>query len=278
MERHYIRSSPEVWRPLLLQHVIERFILPTSPMHMTKPRRALFLVAVVSAFAAVACGIAIKRDLSTIPQGQVGFDDMCGLQDYFDALEAKVAKEPTVASSLDLEGGDGQKTIRGGKARLVFQGTFLLKHARRVLEENWRRLPEELATTDKIEIEVRWAEKAGVKRVVTDQDAELFVGGQASYLPYHVCLSELLYGAPLYKQRQVLWGLPNPSAHLDTGVKDAGAPEAETVINATPEAGVAPDANASTPAAVDASATEATKEPVAPAPIPAKQSKHKRSK
>jgi hypothetical protein len=206
-------------------------------MHLTKPRRALFLVTVFSALGAVACGIAIKRDLSATPQGQVGFDDMCGLQDYFDALEAKVANEPQVVSSLDLEGGDGQRTVRGGKARLVFQGNFLLKNA-----------PEELATADKIEIEVRWAERAGVKRVVTDQDAEIFINGQSFYLPYHVCLSELLYGAPLYKQRQVLWGLPNPSANLpipiltedggvDSGViqtTDAGAPADSRPIPAPP--------------------------------------------
>jgi hypothetical protein len=211
------------------------------PMHLTKPRRALFLGAVFSALGAVACGIAIKRDLSTIPQGQVGFDDMCGLQDYFDALEAKVAKEPQVASSLELEGGDGQRTIRGGKARLVFEGDFLLKHVRRVLNENWRRLPDELATANKVEIEVRWAEKAGVKRVVTDQDAELFVNGQSSYLPYHVCLSELLYGAPLYKQRQVLWGLPNPSARLPLPIYTEDGGTDGSVIQATSDAGVASD-------------------------------------
>jgi hypothetical protein len=195
-------------------------------MHMTKPARVLFLSAVAFALTAVACGIAIKRDLSTIPQGQVGFDDMCSLQDYFDSLEAGVTKEPVVVTSLDLEGGDGIKTVRGGRARLVFEGEFLLKHLKRVLEDNWRRLPESLADAKKVEIEVRWAEKAGVKRVLTDQDAELFVGGESYSLPYHVCLSELLYGAPLYKQRQSLFGLPNPVSQkpLDLGL-DGSAPD-----------------------------------------------------
>jgi hypothetical protein len=187
---------------------------------MTKPRRGLFLVAVVFSFAAVACGIAIKRDLSAIPSGQIGFDDMCGLQEYFDSLEARVAKEPAVVSSVDLEGGDGQKTLRGGKVKYAYEGDFLLKHARRVLEQNWDKLPETLATTKKIELEVRWAERLGVKRVVTDQPSELLVDGETYALPYHVCLSEFVFGAPLYKQRQVLLGLPNPSANLP---KDAGA-------------------------------------------------------
>jgi hypothetical protein len=201
----------------------------------------VFLVVVVSSLATVACGIAVKRDLSATPVGQVGYDDMCGLQDYFDSLEAGIARDPVIASSTDLEGGDGQKTIRGGKVRIVFEGEFLVKNARRVLEENWRRLPPELATTDKIEFEVRWAERAGVKRLVTTQDAEITIDGRTSWLPYHVCLSELLFGAPLYRQRQITMGLPDPRTKkpLDLGL-DAGAP-AENVIIVGPDAGtVAP--------------------------------------
>jgi hypothetical protein len=125
--------------------------------------------------------------------------------------------------------------------RLVYEGDYLLKHARRVLNENWRRLPETLATTEKIEIEVRWAERAGVKRIVTDQDAEIFIDGRDYFLPYHVCLSEFLFGAPLYKQRQVLWGLPDPASRrpLDLAL-DASAPDAESVTNATLDAGAPP--------------------------------------
>jgi len=212
-------------------------------MHMTKPRPVLFLVIVVSTFGAVACGIAIKRDLSTIPQGQVGFDDMCGLQEYFDGLEGKAAREPVAVSSLDLEGGDGVKTVRGGRVRLLFEGEFLLKHAKRVLEDNWRRLPETLPAANKLEIEVRWAEKAGVKRVLTDQDSELFVAAESYNLPYHVCLSELLFGAPLYKQRQVLWGLPNPSANA-IPAREAAKPDGGTVTGVTPDAGASTDGRA----------------------------------
>jgi hypothetical protein len=227
------------------------------PMHQTKPRRALFLVSLFSALGAVACGIAIKKDLSKVPQGQVGFDDMCGLQEYFDSLEAHVAKEPQVASSLDLEGGDGIKTVRGGKARLVFQGSFLLKNLRRVLNDNWQRLPEELATADKVEIEVRWAERAGVRRVVTDQPAEIIIGNESYDLPYHVCLSELLYGAPLYKQRQLLWGLPNPSQNAPIPIlTEDGGVDAGAVIQST-DAGAPP--------------TSMTPKPAPPATPPAAQ-------
>jgi hypothetical protein len=189
-------------------------------MHMTKPGRPLFLLAVISALGAVACGIAIKRDLSTVPVGTVGFEDMCGLQDYFDGLEAKVTPEPAVISAMDLEGGDGQHTVRGGRARLRFEGLFLLRHAKRVLNENWRRLPDELQNAEQFDIEVVWAEKAGVRRVVTDREAELYIGNDSWPLPYHVCLSEMLYGAPLYKQRRAIWNLPNPLP-VEPGAKPA---------------------------------------------------------
>jgi hypothetical protein len=166
---------------------------------------------------AVACSIAIRRDLSAIPPGQIGFDDMCGLQEYFDTIEAKGATGPMLVSSLDLEGRSGDKEVRGGRARYAFEGDFQLKHLRRILNENWKRLPETLATAKHVELEVKWAERAGVRRVVTDQDSELSIGMQSVPLPYHVCLSELIYGEPLYRQRRVIWGLPLPVPPASAG-------------------------------------------------------------
>jgi hypothetical protein len=178
--------------------------------------RAVPLVAV----AAVACTIAVRRDLSTVPVGQIGFDDMCGLQDYFDTIEAKGGSAPALVKALELEGQSDGKTVRGGLARFAFEGDFQLKHLRRVLNENWQRLPDQLATASRVEVAVRWGEKAGVRRVVTDQDAELTIGNESWSLPYQVCLSELLYGEPLYRQRRVMWGLPFPG----TAAKPLAAP------------------------------------------------------
>jgi hypothetical protein len=189
---------------------------------MSRARTAGLLVAGL-VILSVGCSIAIRRDLSAVPPGQVGFDDMCGLQEYFDALEIKTSPPPRVVSALDLEGGgkDG-RPIRGGKERFAFEGDFLLKHLRRVLEENWRRLPESVASANKIEIEVKWSEKAGTKRVITNEEAEMEVGGETVALPYHVCLSELLYGEPLYRQRRIMWKLPLPGGGQPTAAGDGG--------------------------------------------------------
>ncbi len=186
------------------------------------------------------CGIAIRRDLSTVPPGQVGFDDMCGLQEYFDALEIKTSPAPRIVSALDLEGESGGKQIRGGKEKFEFSNDFQLKTLRRVLHENWRRLPDKLDTADKIELEVRWSEKAAAKRVTTDGTSELTIGTETFELPYHPCLSELLYGEPLYKQRRIIWGLPLPTPPPDAGVP--AAPPAVPPAASSPDAAAPPDA------------------------------------
>jgi hypothetical protein len=190
--------------------------------------RLFLLVASGLLLIGVGCGIAVQRDLSAIPPGQVGFDDMCGLQEYFDALEIKTSPPPRIVSALDLEGMSGGKLLRGGKERFAFEDDFQLKHLRRVLTENWRRLPDQLAGATEIELEVRWSEKAGTKRVVTDEESEISVGNQSWPLPYQPCLSELLYGAPLYRQRREMWGLPLPGRAPGGDVIDASAPPIST--------------------------------------------------
>src|SRR5579872_2029871 len=178
-------------------------------MHAPMPRPPLryLLVAfgLCSGALLVACGVGIQRDLSAIPPGQIGFDDLCGLQGYFDTLEVKAARPPTQVSAVELEN-DAKHPARGGKALIAFTGDFQLTHLRRVLNENWKRLPEQVATAKKIELEVYWSEKAGVRRVVTEKDADMIIDRQSYALPYHVCLSELLYGEPLYRQRREMLG------------------------------------------------------------------------
>jgi len=170
-----------------------------------------------AAAGSVGCsGLAIKRDLSKTPAGQVGFDDMCDLQGYFDSLEMRTSPPPRVVRGVDLEKVDGSKPIRGGRERFVFEGDFLLKALRRVLRENWRSVPEEVDSATQVELEVIWSEKADSKRVVTNEAAQIAVGNETWTLPYHVCLSELLYGEQLYRQRRVMWSLPGP--------RDASAP------------------------------------------------------
>ena len=190
-----------------------------------------------------ACAPAIRRDLSQIPAGRVGFDDLCGVQTYFDRLAMKIGEPPTVVSATEVQG-RGQPS---GRSRLRFETEFQLEAVRQILAENWKRLPEDITTATRIDVEVRWAERSGVRRVVTNEDAELTVGGVQSPvpLPYHVCLSELLFGEPLYRQRRLALGLgplPSPAAIVGTAfpVADAGLDGSPDTGGTGPIPGLAP--------------------------------------
>jgi len=211
--------------------------LLSVPSRSHRRRRLLLTVCLGGTALAAACGIGIRRDYSTIPPGQVGFDDLCGLQDYFDTIEAKLAAPPTLVSAVDTEN-QANARQQGGKNRFSFDTEFQLKQLHRTLDENWKNLPEPMAKAERIDIEVHWSAKAGVQRVVTDTDAELIVGSESFALPYQVCLSELLFGAPLYRQRRLLAGrmLPYKPLFGDGGLKVENADAGTAPVAATPSA------------------------------------------
>ena len=191
----------------------------------------------------------VQRDLSKMPPGQVGFDDLCGLQSYFDAIAIKTTTPPAEVDGADIERASESGTSRGGRTRFAFESDFQLATVRRVLNENWKTLPLELPNSHRVEIEVSWSERSGLKRVVTDSEPQLFVDGKLSPLPNHVCLSELLFGEPIYKQRRDMLGLaPLPTAH-----SLALAPEADA---GTTDAPVTPAAPASSNSASPAKASK----------------------
>jgi len=181
---------------------------------------------------AIGCGIGIGRDLSQMPPPAVIYDDVCKVQDYFDAVATGQEKAPAIVSSNDFIKGSEQEAA-GGMVTFSFQSDSQLRLIRRVLGENWQKLPEKLMKSQRIDLQVKWAEKAGVRRVVTTEDARITYDDKTSFLPYHICLSELLFGAPLYRTRRDLLGLPPL----------APPPDAQAV-DARPEGGAAADTGA----------------------------------
>jgi len=204
-----------------------------------------------------ACGPGVKRDLSNVPVGQVGFDDLCGLQNYYDTLAIKEATPPAVIDAADIERISGGNLARGGRARFAFETDFQLTTVKRLLEENWKDLPPALPHAKRIELSVTWSERAGLRRVANDSSPELVADGVAVTIPYHVCLSELLFGEKIYQQRRDLLGLaPRPMAHAlslgpegatraDVAASDGGAAPSSPRPSATADAGPPPTATPS---------------------------------
>jgi hypothetical protein len=171
--------------------------------------------------AAVGCGIGIGRDLRDVPTQQVIYDDDCKVQDYFDDLARGDVHPPAIVASKEVEHATGAQPT-GGITTFAFEEDPQLKVLHRVLEENWKKLPPKLMAAKRVELQVKWAERAGVRRVVTTEDAEIRYDDTSSYLPYHVCLSEFLFGAPLYRTRRELLGLPPIPIPVDGGARDGG--------------------------------------------------------
>jgi hypothetical protein len=171
---------------------------------------------------------------------QVVYDDACKLQGYHDAIESKQQPPPTVVTSIEFS-----RTLdsdpKGGIATFGFESPVELTLVRQFLSDNYRKLPRPLMEAPRVEIRVKWAEKAGVRRVVTEEDAQINYAGKTGYLPYHVCLSELFFGAPLYRTRRNLLGIalapaPVVAVPLVTGPADAG-------VTVTPDAGAIREAS-----------------------------------
>jgi hypothetical protein len=187
-------------------------------------RRATWLAGAALA-GAIGCGIGIGRDLNQMTPQAVIYDDVCRVQEHFDAVALGQERPPAVISSTDISKGSATQAA-GGTTTFSFETDPQLRLLRRVLSENWRKLPEKLMKASPVQLQVKWAEKAGVRRVITTDDAQITYDGTTSYLPYHICLSELLFGAPLYKTRRDLLGLPPlvapPDAQADAR-SDGGA-------------------------------------------------------
>jgi hypothetical protein len=182
----------------------------------------------------IGCGITVSRNLGKATLNAAIYDDVCGLQDYFDRLAMGALRAPAIVGTQEMEKTEG-KRASGGRTRFAFTTDGQLGVVRRVLGANYRRLPEELGTATEVDLTVRWSERADNRFVVMTEDAELTVGKESYTLPYHHCLSALLFGDSLYKSRRVMLDLPamppppsppdaGPDVQPDTGAAPASAP------------------------------------------------------
>jgi hypothetical protein len=169
--------------------------------------RSLLLIGVL---ALSGCGIGIRRDLSAVPASRITMDDRCHLQAYFDRLQDGRTRGPRIVLSV---GTGAESGASSGRDLWAFDTAFTRRTLRKVLRRNWRNLPPEVANARHLGLEVTWVERAGIRRVVSSREPVLLVGREHDSLPNHPCLSELLYGAPLYRERREMLGLPPPAGH-----------------------------------------------------------------
>ena len=218
------------------------------------------------------CGsLMVKRDMSATKPGTVVYDDLCGLQDYFDGMKDSTIATPREVFAQDLLSDENGQAV-GGSARFRYDTDFQLHHVRKLLTSNWANVPEAVGNAPAVELEVRWSKRAGVKRVITEEAAALIVANKRWELPYQACLSDFVFGEDLYNTRRVVLQLPPPprSPFSKRAAEKAAAP-VQMAVAAPAAAPVAPAATTPAPATAPAAPGSVTPAPAAelvPPPAP----------
>jgi hypothetical protein len=168
---------------------------------------ALFAFALL----ALSCGPAIRRDLGGVMQSAITFDDMCHLQEYFDQRLESHARPLRVVNEQSTETTREERDEHGVMRPVVMgEGTYVLAtrtdrvRFRRLLREEYRRLPEMTLTRPEqtVRVKVAWWQAGGIRRIRAGEDVELATGDESWTLPPHPCVGEFLFGEPAYVMRR----------------------------------------------------------------------------
>lgn len=165
----------------------------------------------VTALTLPSCGPVSRRDLSTIPQRQITYDDMCRLQSFFDQRNAP---QSPPARTVDEQSTETERTEPDEHGRLrrvmIGEGLYVVteRSARRrfiqLLQEEYDRLPRELLDTHspEIRVHVEWWASGQMRRLRPDREIEVTNQHGSVRLPFNPCIGEFLFGAPIYAMRR----------------------------------------------------------------------------
>lgn len=169
-----------------------------------------------------ACGPTVNRDLTTMPQRHITYDDMCHLQDYFDQRSATHARPFRVVNEQSTETSRQEADERGQMRPVVLgEGTYLIEtHSDRVrlaqlLRDEYRRLPA-LALSgpdERIQLRIGWWQSGTIRRIRPDVDVDLVVRGEHHELPAHPCVGEYLFGDDAYAMRRNVISAESARSH-----------------------------------------------------------------
>lgn len=191
---------------------------------------------ILSLFFLFACGPSVRRDLSTLPQRRITYDDMCHLQDFFDDRESahgpdfRSPDEHVTEAQRDAPSPQGapRRGIVGEGEYIVSDGPARARLRRMILEEykdvdaNHPALNAEV-----LHVEVGWWSTGPVRRLRPDRPVVLVAGPRRLELPFHPCIGELLFARSLYRMRHELVSPPAspPPAALTSEIPPPPTPD-----------------------------------------------------
>lgn len=162
--------------------------------------------------ALVGCGPAVLRDLMSMPQQRITYDDMCNLQDHFDQRARSGAAAYRAVAEQSNETAREEPDENGQMRRVVLgEGTYAVtartdrQRLRQLLREEYKRLPHLRLAAEEGEVRIRlgWWQSGSIRRVRPDTEIEVIAtDGQSLTLPPHPCIGEFLFGDEPYAMRR----------------------------------------------------------------------------
>ncbi len=212
------------------------------------------------------CGPSVRRDLGGVRLTAVTWNDMCGLQDYFDRRVAARTPRLRALHEMSTETSQMERDERGTLRPITLgEGTYVLAtradraRFRQLLRDEYSRVPALAMTRHEqtVEVKVTWWQSGGIRHLRAEGSVEVTVDGASHEFPPHPCVGEFLFGEGAYAMRRCFQDAER--------ARDAGlVPEACPANPANPATTADADADAATPAAADAAdaAVDATNPPL----------------
>ncbi len=211
-----------------------------------------------------ACGPSVRRDLGSVQQSAITFDDMCHLQDYFDQRVASHAPALRAFDELSTETTREARDEHGRMRPIVLgEGTYVVSQRsdrlrlHRLLREEYSRVPTDLGLTAveaQVRVRVNWWQAGGIRRVRNDGPVVITHGEHTATLPPHPCVGEFLFGERAYEMRRCFVeadrararGEIPPECHVSVeGSGHEATADAGTPVNVPVSVPVSADAGAS---------------------------------
>jgi hypothetical protein len=190
------------------------------------------------------CGPATRRDLASVPQQQVTYDDLCHLQDYFDQRATAHTPAFRVMNEQSTETSRVEADEHGRMRPVVLgEGTYRVRdrsdrlRLRQLLREEYRRLPDMriLPPDTVVDVHVSWWQSGTIRRLRPDADVEIVIEGQSYELPFQPCVGEFLFGDEPYTMRRNILAAERARAHgeIPTAYLTSDASPATDATDAT---------------------------------------------
>ncbi|MBL8678047.1 MAG: hypothetical protein JNK05_02730 [Myxococcales bacterium] len=159
------------------------------------------------------CGPASRRDLSTIPQRQISFDDECNLQAYFDqrnnsgARPFRVLDETQNTTEVAVPDDNGEvraRRVEVGSGEYEVSDRPARRRLQQLIDEQYVRVPD-VGISQRgahIRLKVRWWLSNSVRRLMPTDNVEIVGPRGTATLPFNPCVGEFLFGAEVYAMRR----------------------------------------------------------------------------